>query len=166
MLHPVEFETITSEILPAFGKTNALLSAGDREKCNTMTIGWCGLGRVWNLPVCTVYVRPERYTYQFMEQSGYFTVCGFSDAEREKIALCGTKSGRDIDKFSTCGFTVRYGAGDAPFVEQAQWVLICRKLYAQELSGSYLTDSRPEKFYRGEAWHKMYVGEVVEAYAR
>jgi flavin reductase (DIM6/NTAB) family NADH-FMN oxidoreductase RutF len=166
MLHPVELETISSQVISAFGKTNALLTAGTRETCNTMTIGWCGLGRVWNLPTCTVYVRPERYTYQFMEESEYFTVCGFSAENREKLALCGTKSGRDTDKFAACGFTVQYGAGDAPFIAEAEWVLVCRKLYAQDMTGDCLIDPRPGKFYHGEGWHKMYIGEVVEAYAR
>ena len=71
-LHPVDLKT--GIILPAFGVQNALLTAGGRESCNTMTIGWCQAGRLWNLPVCTVYVRPERYTYQFMEERDYFTV--------------------------------------------------------------------------------------------
>ena len=166
MLHPVELESLFSEIVSTFGKTNALLTAGDHEKCNTMTIGWCGLGRVWNLPACTVYVRPERYTYQFMENNDYFTVCGFSAADQEKMALCGTKSGRDIDKFKACNFTARYGAGNAPFIAEAQWALICRKIYAQDMTDGCLTDSRPSKFYCGEGWHRMYIGEVVEAYAR
>lgn len=166
MLHPVELKSFSPEIISAFGKTNALLTAGNRNACNTMTIGWCGLGRVWNLPACTVYVRPERYTYQFMEDSDFFTVCGFSAADQKKLVLCGTKSGRDVNKFQACGFTVRYGAGDAPFIAEADWALICRKLYAQNMMDSCLKDPRPGKFYHGEGWHRMYIGEVVEAYAR
>ena len=65
-LHPVELERLTPEILHVFGRQPPLLTAGDKTGLNTMTIGWCQLGRLWNLPVCTVYVRPERYTYQFM----------------------------------------------------------------------------------------------------
>ena len=66
-LHPVDFRTLTPEIFQVFGTQNALLTAGDRYGCNTMTIGWCQLGRLWSIPVCTVYVRPERYTCPFME---------------------------------------------------------------------------------------------------
>ena len=66
-LHPVDSKELSPALLRAFGAQNALLTAGDRERRNTMTIGWCQAGRLWNLPVCTVYVRPERYTYQFME---------------------------------------------------------------------------------------------------
>ena len=56
-LHPVELERLTPEILHVFGRQPPLLTAGDKTGLNTMTIGWCQLGRLWNLPVCTVYVR-------------------------------------------------------------------------------------------------------------
>ena len=59
-LHPVELERLTPEILHVFGRQPPLLTAGDKTGLNTMTIGWCQLGRLWNLPVCTVYVRPGR----------------------------------------------------------------------------------------------------------
>lgn len=164
-LHSVDPQKLTPEIFSVFGTNNALLTAGDREKCNTMTIGWCALGRMWNLPACTVYVRPERYTYQFMESHDYFTV-SVPPAEKKGtvMAYCGTRSGRDVDKFKECGLTVRYGAGDAPYVAESQWVLVCKKLYAQDMGGEHLTDPAPEKFYQGEGWHRMYIGQVVEAY--
>ena len=72
-LHRLENIELTPEIFSVFRRQPPLLTAGDRESCNTMTIGWCQLGSLWSIPVCTVYVRPERYTYQFMEESRYFT---------------------------------------------------------------------------------------------
>ena len=74
ILQAVEPKTLTPEILELFGKQNALLTAGDRTSCNTMTIGWAQMGTLWAKPVCTVFVRPERYTYTFMESHDYFTV--------------------------------------------------------------------------------------------
>ena len=56
-LRPVDPKAMTPEIFQVFGANNALLTAGDREACNTMTIGWCQLGRLWSIPVCMVYVR-------------------------------------------------------------------------------------------------------------
>jgi len=92
-LHPVELERLTPEILHVFGRQPPLLTAGDKTGLNTMTIGWCQLGRLWNLPVCTVYVRPERYTYQFMESHDYFTVSILPEEAKKVTALCGSKSG-------------------------------------------------------------------------
>ena len=98
-LHPVDFKTLTPEIFQVFGTQNALLTAGDRDGCNTMTIGWCQLGRLWSIPVCTVYVRPERYTFQFMESQDYFTVSVMPLSHKQTtMQVCGTQSGRDIDK--------------------------------------------------------------------
>lgn len=167
-LHSVEPRALSPELLRAFGTKNALLTAGDREKCNTMTIGWCQMGRLWNLPVCTVYVRPERYTYQFMEERDYFTVSVLPESEKQTMALCGTQSGRDVDKIQACGLTLRYGAGDAPFFEEAEAVLVCRKLYVQDMDGDCVAAGGEKilPFY-GEAggWHRIYTGEIVEAYS-
>jgi flavin reductase (DIM6/NTAB) family NADH-FMN oxidoreductase RutF len=162
----VDLTALTPEVLSVFGTNNALLTAGDRTRCNTMTIGWCGLGRMWNLPACTVYVRPSRYTYEFMERQDYFTVSVLPVSARDKMAFCGSKSGRDVDKFAACGLTVQYGAGDAPMIAEADWAVVCRKLYAQDLKPEHLLDTRPEKFYQGESWHRMYIGEVVELYQK
>ena len=165
-LHPVDLET--GIILPAFGVQNALLTAGSRESCNTMTIGWCQAGRLWNLPVCTVYVRPERYTYQFMEERDYFTVSVLPESEKKTMALCGSRSGRDLDKIKECGLTVRYGAGDAPYFAEAEAVLVCRKLYVQDMDPACAAAGEEKILpYYGEkgGWHRIYTGEIVEAYS-
>ena len=152
-----------------FGRQPPLLTAGDKTGLNTMTIGWCQLGRLWNLPVCTVYVRPERYTYQFMESHDYFTVSILPEEAKKVTALCGSKSGRDMDKVKACGLTVRWGAGDAPFFDEAEWVLVCRKLYAQDMDPAcVLGEGEILPFYTpGQGgWHRIYVGQVVEAYQK
>ena len=166
-LHPADFKTLTPEVFRIFGTQNALLTAGDRDVCNTMTIGWCQLGRLWSIPVCTVYVRPERYTYAFMESHDYFTVSVLPLSDRQTAQVCGTKSGRDIDKIKECGLTLRCGAGDAPFFDEAEWVLVCRKLYAQDLDESCVLDERVLHHYGAKGgWHRAYTGEVVEAYTK
>ena len=166
-LHPADFKTLTPEVFRVFGTQNALLTAGDRDVCNTMTIGWCQLGRLWSIPVCTVYVRPERYTYAFMESHDYFTVSVLPLSDRQTAQVCGTKSGRDIDKIKECGLTLRRGAGDAPFFDEAEGVLVCRKLYAQDLDESCVLDERVLHHYGAKGgWHRAYTGEVVEAYTK
>lgn len=79
-LHSVEVKTLTPEIFRMFQVNTALLTAGDEKHLNTMTIGWGQLGTLWNLPVCTVYVRPERYTYEFMEAQDTFSVSVLPDS--------------------------------------------------------------------------------------
>ena len=166
MLRQVELNEVTPKVLEVFGTQNALLTAGDRRACNTMTIGWCGLGRIWNEPACTVYVRPERYTYEFMEAQEYFTVSVPALADHDRIKVFGTKSGRDTDKLAESGMSVAYTDAGVPYIAESEWVLVCRKLYAQDMKPECLTDARPERFCQGEGWHRMYIGEVVEAYTR
>ena len=84
-------------------------------------------------------------------------------------ALCGSKSGRDMDKVKACGLTVLWGAGDAPFFYEAEWVLVCRKLYAQDMDPAcVLGEGEILPFYTpGQGgWHRIYVGQVVEAYQK
>ncbi len=168
-LHHTDPQTAIRELLPVLGQRNALLTAGTADRCNTMTIGWGQAGRLWGLQTCTVYVRPERYTYQFMEDQAYFTVSVLPKDMKNAMALCGTKSGRDMDKIKECGLTVRAGAGGAPFFEEAELVLVCRTLYAQDLEPACVLPAGEEKIlpsYGAKGgWHRVYTGEIVEAYS-
>ena len=168
-LHLTDSQAAVRELLPALGAENALLTAGTADRCNTMTIGWCQAGRLWGLQTCTVYVRPERYTYQFMEDQAYFTVSVLPKDMKNAMALCGTKSGRDMDKIKECGLTVRTGAGGAPFFEEAELVLVCRTLYVQDLDPACALPAGEEKvlpnYGAKGGWHRAYTGEIVEAYS-
>ena len=166
-LHSVEVKTLTPEIFRMFQVNTALLTAGDEKHLNTMTIGWGQLGTLWNLPVCTVYVRPERYTYEFMEAQDTFSVSVLPDSARDIARLCGTRSGREVDKVSACNLTVCRGAGNTPFFEEAELVLVCRKLFVQDMDPACVRDERIFATY-GEkgGWHRIYTGEVLEAYCK
>ena len=167
-LERAELETLTPEVLKVFGRQPPLLTAGDRSGLNTMTIGWCQLGCLWSQPVCTVFVRPERYTDQFMESHDYFTVSVLPPELKKITAFCGSRSGRDVDKVKECGLTVRYGAGDAPFFDEAEWALVCRKLYVQDMDPAAVLDREIILPYYGEkgGWHRIYVGRVEEVYKK
>ena len=101
-----------------------------------------------------------------MEDQEYFTVSVPALADHDRMKVFGTRSGRDTDKLAEAGMTLAYTDSGVPYIAGSEWVLVCRKLYAQDLKPECLTDDRPERFYQGEGWHRMYIGEVVEAYAR
>ena len=163
-LKRMELTEFTPDIFQVFGKQPPLLTAGGREACNTMTIGWCQLGRLWNLPVCTVFVRPERYTYEFMERGAYFTVSVFDASYKAVLADCGRRSGRDADKIGENHLTLCYGQGDAPYFAEADWVLVCKKLYTADLKREGMLDERIPAHYETDGLHRVYVGEVKEIY--
>ena len=72
-------------------------------------IGWGSLGSIWGVPLWTVLVRPSRHTYACIEHSGCFTVNVPTSALAEACAVCGSKSGRDLDKFAACDLTAERG---------------------------------------------------------
>jgi len=139
-----------------------LLTAGDRERCNTMTCGWGGLGVLWQLDVATCYVRPQRYTFEFMNQSEYYTISFFGEQYRKQLLVCGTKSGRDTDKAAACGFTPAFAECGAPYFEEAELVLVCKKIYWADLDPGHFLDDRIAACYQPNDYHRVYVGEVIE----
>lgn len=167
-LHSIDLKTLPSELYEVFATRNALLTAGNRESCNTMTIGWCQVGRIWNKLACTVFVRPERYTYQFTEEQEYFTVSILPDDAKETMKVCGTKSGREMDKIKGCGLSVSYGVGDAPFFNEAEMVLVCKKIYVQDMDETCVLEQDLIMPFYGKYgnWHRIYVGQIVEAYMK
>lgn len=140
----------------------ALVSAGKPDHFNTMTIGWGGVGCLWNRPVATVYVRPSRYTYAFLEANEYFTVSFFSQEYRDALKILGSRSGRDCDKVGLSGLTP-VAAGDSVTFAQAQYTLLCRKIYCHDLQAEQIPEEFFNRFYEpGESPHRVYYGEIIE----
>lgn len=139
-----------------------LVTAGSAEKCNTMTASWGGLGVLWKQNVATCYIRPQRYTREFLDANDYFTLSFFGEEYRKALALCGSKSGRDIDKVKECGFTVKTGQGGAPYFDQAELVLVCRKRFVQQMDPANVPEDVKEEQYQAGDYHFIYIGEIAE----
>lgn len=154
----MEFST---EIFSQFDKKWALLTAGNMEKFNTMTISWGGLGTLWGKPVATVYVRKTRYTHEFMDGSEYFTISFYPEEYKALLGTLGSKSGRDMDKMHLEELTAKAAGGSVTF-EQANVTIVCRKLFCQELSVENMAKEVADRFYSKDATHDMYIGEVVD----
>ncbi len=144
----------------AFDKEWALLTAGNEEGYNTMTISWGNLGTLWNKPVATVYVKPVRYTYEWMEKNEYFTISFFDSKYKKDLAVLGSRSGRDGDKVALTGLTPCCSAKNVSF-EEAVLTIFCKKIYSQDLNVENMPDFAVENYYKTEAPHRMYVGEVL-----
>ncbi len=147
--------------LQLFNKEWALVTAGDKSRFNTMTIGWGGLGTLWSRPVATVYVKPLRYTHQFLDSNPYFCVSFFDERYKKALGLLGSKSGRDCDKVAESGLTPLFLDNGVTFAE-AYATLLCKKIYRQDMDLSAIPQFAVDRYYQGEAPHTMYVGEVVQ----
>lgn len=148
------------------GKEWMLITAGNEGSFNTMTASWGGLGVLWNKNVAFTFIRPSRYTFEFCEKEEYFTLTFFSEEYRKALSFCGTKSGRDYDKCKETGLTPRFDE-KAPYFEEASLVVVCKKLYAQDMDKACICDDVVTTNYgENEPMHKMYVGEIVKAYVK
>ena len=154
----MNFET---DIFTQFDKKWALLTAGNKDKFNTMTISWGGLGTLWNKPVATVYVRTSRYTYEFMEDNDYFTISFYPEEYKKTLGVLGAKSGRDMDKMNESGLTAKEIDNSMTF-DEAEVTLVCRKLFKQELDKANMPEKIAEVVYGNDAPHVMFIGEVVD----
>ena len=163
MWKKIDPKQLEQNVFSMIGEQWMLVTAGSQEKCNTMTASWGGLGVLWNKPVATAYIRPQRYTKQFLDENEYFTLSFFGEEYRHQLGLCGSKSGRDVDKVKECGFKVRSGEGGAPYFDQAQVVLVCRKGFVQQMDPANIPDDIKESVYPAQDYHYIYIGEIVEA---
>ena len=143
----------------------ALLTAGTAEKFNTMTVSWGGVGELWGKDVAFVFVRPQRYTYTFMEQGDTFTLTFFGGAYKKELGLCGKLSGRDVDKVQETGLTPWYTDGAVSFTE-AQTVLVCKKIAATDMKPENFLDDSISSCYHGDDYHRVYVGEIQKVYVK
>ena len=160
MFERIDPKSLDQNVFSLIGDQWMLLTAGTGEKCSTMTASWGGLGVLWGKPVATVYIRPQRYTLEFVEREEKFTLAFFGEEYRKALALCGSKSGRDIDKVKECGFTVETADG-APYFAQADLVLVCRKAYWQDMDPTHFLDGEIDgKWYPEKDYHRIFIGEI------
>lgn len=149
----------------AIGKDWFLITAGDASSYNTMTASWGGFGVIWNKNTATVYLRPQRYTKEFIDRSDTFSLTFFEEEHRPTLALCGKKSGRDCDKAAEAGLTPCFDY-PAPTFAEGKLVLICKKLYHQELTPDGFAVEELSSNYPNEDYHTLYIGEILEAYLK
>lgn len=139
-----------------------LITAGNEEKCNTMTASWGGLGIMWSEPTATAYIRQARYTKEFVDNSDYFTLSVFEMNQENRKALmhCGKVSGRDCDKIKEAGLTPYYVDGTVGF-EEARMIIICKKVFAQYMDpANIICKENIEKWHGDNDFHTMYLGKI------
>lgn len=148
----------------------AFLLTGDKP--NPMTIGWAQFGIVWGKPVCTVFVRKSRYSHELIEKTDTFTVSVPKlGTMKEALSLCGTKSGRDMNKLKELNLkTLPPKAGGTPALAGCEIHFECRKLWMADGDLAKITDPAVlDRFYKGHVDdagdpHSIYFAEVVAAY--
>lgn len=159
----VKTEELTENFFDAIGNKWMLVTAGDSSGFNTMTASWGGVGVLWGKSVAFTFIRDSRYTMEFLDDEMYFTLSFFGDSMRKELAFCGANSGRDVDKVKATGLVPLFDQ-NAPYFEQAELVLVCKKLFKQQMTpGSFIDKSLLATYYSTNDLHEMFVGEIVSA---
>lgn len=153
-----------------------LLTTKKGEQVNTMAIGWGTMGVDWSLPMFIVYVRESRYTKQCLEENGEFTInVPMGEVDKKIISVCGTKSGRDLDKIKELGLTLEDPiAISVPGIKELPLTLECKVLYKQQQDLSAIPEKILNRYYPVEDdtlhpgsdrdYHICYYGQILKAY--
>jgi flavin reductase (DIM6/NTAB) family NADH-FMN oxidoreductase RutF len=168
-LEPIKLQDLDLNILHQFDKCWFLLTCGDFEtgKFNTMTISWGSLGTIWDKPFAQVFVRPTRYTFEFMNSYDSFTLCGFEKTHKSAMDLIGSKSGRVGNKIADAGLTPSKAATvKSPIFKEAELVIECRKMYWQDLDPTHFLFPELQRKYPKKDYHRVYFGEVLAVFGK
>ncbi|MBR3588341.1 MAG: flavin reductase family protein [Clostridia bacterium] len=140
----------------------ALLSAGNENSFNTMTVSWGGIGELWGKDVAFVFVRPQRYTKEFIDREGMMTLSFFGGEYKKEMGFCGKNSGRDFDKCKETGLTPEFSDGTV-YIKEAKHVLILKTLAVTEMTPDSFLDKEIEpSCYPNKDYHIVYIAEIVK----
>ncbi len=160
----------SNEIMKAL-QTGVLLSTNVDGKQNAMTISWGSFGVDWGKPIFTTFVRESRFTLEQLEKNPFFTInVPLGDCDKKILSVCGTKSGRDMDKIQATGLTlVPAEVNGVGGYKELPLTIECRVVYKQAQDTDQLNSGDLAKWYpkddngKGD-YHIAFVGEVVSAY--
>ena len=167
MFKKINIEEFNENPFTLFKKDYALLTAGTLDHHNTMTVGWGALGVLWRKCIAIAYVKPCRYTYEFTNESDFFVFAWFdeNDKNKEILKVCGTKSGRDINKDEICGLTPFELDGGIGY-EEARLLIVCEKIYQDDFNENDFLDDTYSEIYKDGMLHRRYIGKIVGIYVK
>lgn len=164
-IYEVAPDKIEENFIDLIGNRWMLVTAEKDGVCNTMTASWGGAGVIWGKPSAFVFIRPQRYTFEFTEKSDFLTLSFFGEEHKGALKLCGAVSGRDRDKIAESGLTLTHRHG-MPCFDEAELTLFCRKRYGEFLKEEAFTDREALSNYAAGDFHKMYICEIIAAEKR
>lgn len=165
-LKEISIDDLSFNPFNKIGKEWFLITSGNISNYNTMTASWGMMGFLWGKPVINCFVRPQRYTFDFIENNDLFTISFFENDKKDALTFCGTKSGRDYDKAKETGLTPLDVDNCVTFSE-ASLVFVCKKMYTQNFEkNNFLQNENVEKWYANNDFHKSYIGEIIKIYSK
>ena len=150
-------------MIESISKQWMLISAIDKSgKANAMTASWGGVGELWGKDVVFIFIRPQRYTKECVDQAENVSISFFDDSYRAMYNYMGSKSGRDVDKIQNQNLHFEV-IDEAPVFKEAEHTIIAKKLYVQEMKPEcFLDESQIEKWYKLKDFHYMYIAQIIK----
>ncbi|MCF8378319.1 MAG: flavin reductase [Bacteroidales bacterium] len=166
MFDEISINSIQENTFSLIGKEWMLITAGNIKSFNTMTAAWGGFGYLWNLPVTFIYIRPNRYTYKFVENNTHYTLSFFEKKHKNILTYCGSHSGKKVDKIKETGLVPLETKMGNLYFEQARLVIECKKIYFEDINPKNFVDRLLDRNYPNKDYHRMYIGKVVKCYLK
>jgi len=165
----VNYLSVAEKVMQQIKSKGAFLivKSKDDEKIIVMTIGWAAIGYMWSKPIMTVMVRKSRFTHHIIEKASSFTVCIPDDNSGEALNFCGTKSGRDVDKFKECKLSIIPARkANTPIINISGFHYECKIVYKSKMNPDFLCKEYKESVYADNDYHTFYFGEIVDCYKK
>lgn len=148
------------------GQDWMLVTAGNEEKANTMTASWGGVGVMWGRNVVYIFIRESRFTKEFIDREGRFSLSFPEEKYRKEMKFLGAVSGRNEDKISEAGVHVGYRNG-VPYIDEGSMLMICRVMSKTPIAkDQFVDDTLDGIWYTDHDYHTMYIAEITEILAR
>jgi flavin reductase (DIM6/NTAB) family NADH-FMN oxidoreductase RutF len=161
----VDYTSVAGDSIGKIFKKGAFLTVKSGNACNTMTIGWSMFGTIWNKRIMMVAVRWTRHTFGIIESAADFTVTVPAGDMREQLGVCGTKSGRDIDKFKVCNLETAGGIKVvSPVIKTPGRHYECKIIYKSAMDPAFLDKNYDSSIYPQKDYHTLYFGEILACY--
>ena len=143
-----------------FGYDWALVTSGTKEKFNSMTIGWGEMGTLWGFPVIQIFIKPIRYTFDFLKENDIFTVSFYDKKYRKKLGIIGTVTGRNNNKVDMVGFTPQFLENGGITYKQASVTYVLKKILIQQIDKNLIPEFAITEYYTTEEPHYIIIGKV------
>ena len=163
-MRDINYMSVAEDSINKISK-GAFLTVKSENALNTMTIGWATFGFVWRKPIMMVAVRSSRHTFGIIEEAKDFTVTVPAGEMQKEIAFCGSKSGRDIDKFKTCNLETTEGRKVvSPIIKTRGLHYECKIIYKSAMDPAHLDKDYDSSLYPQKDYHTLYFGEILACY--
>ncbi len=162
----IQTHDIHDNLFRLIGQDWMLITAGKPGNYNMMTASWGCAGVLWRKPIAMVFIRPQRLTFEFVEKQPYFTLSFFGEEHKGLLNLCGTNSGRDLNKMDIPGLTGLATPSGSVGFEEARLMLECRKIYYDDIKPELFQVFDIEKIYPSKDYHRFFIGEIIQAWQK